>query len=171
MVNWPLFGEIFIQALTLTFMLVGLFGLLIPIFPGIAVIWLAAFFYMLYAVINGMMTGWDWFLFVLITILGAIGGVVDNIIITAKLRETGTPWKSIGIGLVIGLIASCFFTPFAALVITPLALYGVEYLRLRNTREAFDSAKGWLIGFGWTFLALFAIGSVMIGLWLLWVWL
>lgn len=171
MVNWPLFGEIFIQALTLTFMLVGLFGLLIPIFPGIAVIWLAAFVYMLYAVFSGMMTGWDWFLFALLTILGAIGGVVDNIIITAKLRETGTPWRSIGIGLVIGLISSCFLTPFAALVITPLALYGVEYLRLRDARSAFDSAKGWLIGFGWTFLALFAIGVVMIGLWLLWVWL
>jgi len=171
MVDWPLFGEIFIQALTLTFMLVGLFGLLIPIFPGIAVIWLAAFVYMLYSAVSGTMTGWDWFLFAVVTILGAIGGVVDNIIITAKLRETGTPWRSIGIGLVIGLIASCFFTPLAALVITPLALYGVEYLRLRNTREAFDSAKGWLIGFGWTFLALFAIGSVMIGLWLLWVWL
>jgi len=166
-----LLGEIFIQSLTLTFMLVGLFGLLIPIFPGIAVIWLSAAVYMLYAVMNGMMTGWDWFLFVLITLLAAIGGVVDNIIITAKLRETGTPWRSIGIGLVIGLISSCFFTPLAALVITPLALYWVEYLRLRNTREAFDSAKGWLIGFGWTFLALFAIGVVMIGLWLSWVWL
>lgn len=166
-----LFGELVMQSLTLTFMLVGLIGLLIPIFPGIAVIWLAAVVYMLYAVMNGMMTGWDWFLFALITILGAIGGVVDNIIITAKLRETGTPWRSIGIGLVIGLVSSCFFTPFAALVITPLALYGVEYLRLREARAAFDSAKGWLIGFGWTFLVLFVIGVVMIGLWLAWVWL
>lgn len=164
-----LFGEVVMQALTLTFMLVGLVGLLIPIFPGIAVIWLAAVVYMLYAALNGMMTGWDWFLFGLITILGAIGGVTDNIIITAKLRETGTPWRSIGIGLVVGLVSSCFLTPLAALVITPLALYGVEYLRLREARAAFDSAKGWLVGFGWTFLALFAIGVVMIGLWLLWV--
>lgn len=166
-----LFGEIVMQSLTLTFMLVGLAGLLIPIFPGIAVIWLAAVVYMLYAALNGMMTGWDWLLFALITVLAAIGGVVDNIIITTKLRETGTPWRSIGIGLVIGLLASCFLTPLAALVITPLALYAVEYSRLREARAAFDSAKGWLIGFGWTFLALFAIGVVMIGLWLAWVWL
>jgi uncharacterized protein YqgC (DUF456 family) len=152
-------------------MLVGLFGLIIPIFPGIGVIWLAAFVYMLFSVSQGTMTGWDWFLFGLITIIGFVGGFVDNIIITAKLRETGTPWRSIGIGLVIGLVASFFLTPFAALFITPLALYGVEYLRLRNARAAFDSAKGWLIGFGWTFLALFVIGSVMIGLWMLWVWI
>ncbi|GAB4490287.1 MAG: hypothetical protein Fur0016_22250 [Anaerolineales bacterium] len=171
MIDWPLSSEILMQSLTLTFMLVGLVGLLVPIFPGIAVIWLAAVVYMLYAALHGLMTGWDWLLFVLITILAAIGGVVDNIIITAKLRETGTPWRSIGIGLAIGLISSCFLTPLAALVITPLALYGVEYLRLRDARSAFDSAKGWLIGFGWTFLTLFAIGVVMIGLWLLWVWL
>jgi uncharacterized protein len=171
MVDWPLIGEILAQSLTLTFMLVGLIGLIIPIFPGIAVIWLSAFVYMLYSAASGTMTGWDWFLFALITIIGFVGGFVDNIIITAKLRETGTPWRSIGIGMLLGLISSFFLTPFAALVITPLVLYGVEYLRLRNAKSAFDSAKGWLIGFGWTFLALFAIGCVMIGLWLLWVWL
>jgi uncharacterized protein len=171
MVDWSLFGVILMQSLTLTFMLVGLFGLIIPIFPGIAVIWLSAFVYMLYSAWAGTMTGWDWFLFALVTILGFVGGFVDNIIITAKLRETGTPWRSIGLGMLAGLVSSLFLTPFAALVITPLALYGVEYLRLRDARAAFESAKGWLIGFGWTFLALFAIGSVMIGLWLLWVWL
>lgn len=167
--NIPLFGEILMQALTLTFMLVGLAGLLIPIFPGIAVIWLAAVVYMFYAAWSGLMTGWDWFLFALITLLAAVGGVIDNIIITAKLRETGTPWRSIGIGLAVGLVSSCFLTPFAALLITPLTLYLVEYLRLREARAAFDSAKGWLVGFGWTFLALFVIGVLMIGFWLLWV--
>lgn len=164
-----LFNEIVIQSLTLTFMLVGLAGLVIPVFPGIAVIWLAAVGYMLYAAWNGMMTGGDWFLFALITLLAAVGGVIDNIIITAKLRETGTPWRSIGIGLAAGLISSCFLTPFAALLITPLTLYLVEYLRLREARAAFDSARSWLIGFGWTFLALFAIGVTIIGLWLVWV--
>ncbi len=86
-----LFNEIVIQALVLTFMLVGLMGLLIPVFPGLAIIWLAAAGYMLYAASNGRMTGWDWFLFALITLLAAVGGVIDNIIIAAKLRETNTP--------------------------------------------------------------------------------
>lgn len=171
MVDWPVLGEIFMQSLTLTFMLVGLLGLIIPIFPGIAVIWLSALGYLLYSAAIGTMTGWDWFLFALITVLGFAGGFVDNIIIAARLRETGTPWRSIGVGLAAGVISSLFLTPFAALFITPLALFGVEYLRLRDWRAALDSAKGWLIGFGWTFLALFAIGLVMIALWLLWVWL
>ncbi len=45
MLNWPLLGEFLIQWLTLAFMLIGLVGLIIPIFPGLVVIWLAALIY------------------------------------------------------------------------------------------------------------------------------
>jgi uncharacterized protein YqgC (DUF456 family) len=170
MTEWPLIGELFLQWLTLTFMLVGLVGLIIPIFPGIVVIWLSAVMYALIAAYAGRMNGWDWLLFVLITILMVFGSFVDNIIIAKKLRETGTPWKSIGIGYAAGLVSSIFLTPFAALAITPLALYAAEYWRLRNYKQALLSARAWLIGFGWTFLALAGIGATMIGLWLVWVW-
>jgi uncharacterized protein YqgC (DUF456 family) len=168
--DWPLFGELLLQWLTLTFMLVGLVGLVIPIFPGIVVIWLSALVYALIAAYAGRMPVWDWLLFILITILMIIGSFVDNIIIAKKLRETGTPWSSIAIGYFAGLVSSLILTPFAALLITPLALFGAEYWRLRNFKQALTSARGWLIGFGWTFLALVAIGALMIGLWLLWVW-
>jgi uncharacterized protein YqgC (DUF456 family) len=170
MTEWPLIGELFLQWLTLTFMLVGLVGLIIPIFPGIVVIWLSAVMYALIAAYAGRMSGWDWLLFVLITLLMLFGSFVDNIIIAKKLRETGTPWKSIGIGYAAGLISSIFLTPFAALAITPLALYAAEYWRLRNYKQALLSARAWLIGFGWTFLALAGIGATMIALWLIWVW-
>ena len=171
MLDWPLFGEFMLQWLTLTFMLVGLFGLIIPIFPGISIIWLATLVYAVIEALAGKMGFWDWLLFALITILMVVGSFIDNIIITKKLRETGTPWSSITIGYVAGLVSSLFLTPFAALLITPLAMYGAEYWRLRDARQAFDSAKSWLIGFGWSFLALFGIGAVMIGLWFLWAWL
>ena len=170
MTDWSVFGELMLQWITLTFMLVGLVGMVIPIFPGIAVIWLSALIYAIIEAFAGKMGVWDWLLFSLITILMIVGSFVDNIIIARKLRETGTPWSSIGIGYAAGLISSLFLTPFAALLITPLALYAAEYWRLRSARQALDSAKGWLIGFGWTFLALVAIGAVMIGLWLTWVW-
>jgi uncharacterized protein YqgC (DUF456 family) len=170
MIDSAQFLELLLQWLTLTFMLVGLLGMVIPIFPGITVIWLSALVYALIEAWAGKMGAWDWVLFALITILMIVGSFVDNIIIAKKLRETGTPWSSIAIGYVAGLVSSLFLTPFAALLITPLALYGAEYWRLRDARGAFNSAKGFLIGFGWTFLALMAIGAVMIGLWLLWAW-
>ena len=151
-------------------MLVGLVGLMVPIFPGILVIWLSALVYALFEVYKTGMGLWDWLLFGLITILMIIGSVVDNIIIAKKLRETGTPWKSILLGYAAGLASSIFLTPFAALIITPLALYAAEYQRLRKSKPAFDSVKGWLVGFGWTYLVLLGIGTIMIAFWLLWIW-
>ena len=170
LIDWSLLGELLLRSVVLTFMLVGLFGLVIPIFPGIIVIWLAALVYAVTEAMAGNMSIWAWVLFALITVLMIIGNVVDDIIMTQKLRESGTPWISIAIGFIAGVISSFFLTPFAALLITPLALYLAEYYRLRNGREAIRSAKGWLIGFGWSFAAMFAIGLVMILLWVLWAW-
>ena len=171
MIDWLLVREFFTQWITLTFMLVGLFGMIIPIFPGILVIWLSALFYAAIEALAGKMDVWGWLLFALITVLMIVGSVIDNIIMARKLRETGTPWSSITIGFVAGLVSSLFLTPFAALLTTPLALYLAEYYRLRDGRAAFASAKGWLVGFSWSLLVLLAIGAVMIGLWLLWAWL
>ncbi|GAB4489205.1 MAG: hypothetical protein OHK0031_12930 [Anaerolineales bacterium] len=163
-----MFLTILLHALTLTFMLVGLMGLVIPIFPGIAIIWLSAFFYMLFSALTGGMDGWDWLLFALISILAIVGSFVDNLILTAKLRETGVPWRSILIGMGAGLLSSIFITPIGALLATPLALYAAEYWRLREKSAALRSTRAFLIGWGWTFLALFAIGLTMIGLWGIW---
>ena len=163
-----MFGESLLQWLTLIFMLVGLVGLIIPIFPGIELIWLAAFIYALFEYFAGRRELSGWLMLGLITVVLVVGIFVDNIIITNKLRETGTPWKSIGLSYTAGLLSSLFLTPIAALFITPLALYAAEYWRLRDARQSLTSLKGWLVGSGWTFLAEFALGVLMIGLWLLW---
>ena len=166
--NLETFSELLLQTIILTFMLVGLFGMIIPIFPGIIVIWLSTLAYAIIEALAGKMAWWDWLLFALITVLMVIGSLIDNVIMAKKLRETGTPWISITIGFVAGLVASIFLTPFAALIATPLALYLAEFYRLRNGPEALASAKGWLIGFSWSLLAMFGIGVLMIGLWFLW---
>lgn len=163
-----LIGFVLLKAITFVFMLIGVLGLIIPIFPGIIIIWLSALVYAIFSAFAGTMTGLDWFIFVIITILGIFGTVVDNIILAAKLRETGTPWKSIIIAYLVGLAVTLFFTPIGGLLATPAALYLVEYRRLQDRPQAFQSTKAFLIGFGWTFVALFAIGSAMIGLWLFW---
>lgn len=170
-IDWALLGELILQWLTLTFMLVGLVGLVIPIFPGIPIIWLAALVYGGFQLAWGRMDGWGWFFFVLITLLMIVGTGIDNVIITRKLRETGTPWKSILIGYAIGIVSSLVLTPFAALLMTPVGLYAAEYWRLRNARRAFASTRSWIVGFSWALLALFAIGGMMIVLWGLWAWL
>jgi uncharacterized protein YqgC (DUF456 family) len=171
MTELDIFLQTLLQALTLIFMLVGLFGLVIPVFPGLIIIWLASLAFALIQASLGNMAWIDWTLFALMTLLMLGGSVVDNIIIAYKMRDKQIPWKSIGLSYLAGILGSIFLTPLVGLVAAPLGLVGAEYLRFRNWRQAFDSAKTYMLAWGWSFAALFGIGTLMIILWMLWAWL
>lgn len=170
-IDFPFWFQVVTQTLTLFFMLVGLAGLIIPVFPGLTVMWLAALVYALVQAANGLMGGIDWFLFALITLLMIGGNIVDNIIIAAKMRGHEIPWKTILLCYAVGIIVSLFFTPLAGLAAAPLALLGLEYLRFRDRKLAFQSARVFLIGWGASFAARFGVGILMIICWMLWAWL
>lgn len=163
-------SEVFLQTLTLLVLLIGLLGLIIPVYPGLVIMWAALLAYALIEFSAGRMTVRDWVIFALTTILMVIGNLIDNIIIARKMRGHSIPWSSIGISYLAGLLASIFLTPLVGLIAAPLALFGVEYLRLRGPKRAFESAKAYMIGWGWSFVARFTVGVIMIGLWATWVW-
>ncbi len=167
----PFWFQIIIQTFTLFFLLLGLFGLIIPVFPGLTVMWLAALVYALVQSASGLM-GWvDWLLFALITLLMIGGNIVDNIIIASKMRGHEIPWKTIILCYIVGILVSLFFTPLAGLVASPLSLLGLEYLRFRDQKLACESAKVFMIGWGASFAARFGIGILMVICWMLWAWL
>jgi uncharacterized protein YqgC (DUF456 family) len=163
--------RILVETLTLFFMLVGLLGLLIPIFPGLTVMWLATLLYAIVQSSNQNMHWFEWVLFALITLLMLAGNVIDNIIIAKRVREKQVPWGSIILGYLAGIIASLFFTPLIGIIAAPAGLFGAEYLRLRDSRGAFNSTRAWMTGWGITIAIRVAIGVVMIGLWMIWAWL
>jgi uncharacterized protein YqgC (DUF456 family) len=159
-----------LEVFTLFALLVGLFGLIVPVFPGLTVMWLGTLVYALIQNSAGNMTGWKWFLFGLITVLMLAGNVVDNIIIARKMRDKYVPWSSIFWAFAIGIVASLFFTPLIGLVAAPTGLFLAEMSRLKNRVAAFDSTKAYMIGWGWAFGARFLIGLVMVGFWIIWAW-
>ena len=68
MPEWlPLFLQVALETFTLFVLLVGLFGLIVPVFPGLTIMWIATLVYALIQNSAGKMTGWDWFAFVVIT--------------------------------------------------------------------------------------------------------
>jgi len=164
-------SEVFLQSLTLFVLIVGLLGLVIPVFPGLIIMWLATLAYALVENSLGRMAWIDWFLFALITILMLVGNVIDNIIIANKMRGHSIPWSSILLAFVASIVASIFLTPLVGLPVAPLTLFGVEYLRLRDRTQAFISARTYMIAWGWSFLAVFGIGVLMLAFWMLWAWL
>ncbi len=163
--------EVILQTLTLFVLIVGLVGLLLPIFPGLTVMWLGTLVYALIEAGLHKMGVIDWVLFALITLCMLGGNIVDNIIIAKHVREKEVPWSSILLGFGAGILASIFFTPLVGLAASPLGLFGAEYWRLRDRKAAFDSTKAWMTGWGWSIAARVGIGVMMIGLWMAWVWL
>jgi len=169
--DFPFFFQVIVQTFTLFFILVGLFGLIVPVFPGLTVMWLAALVYALVQSASGLMAWVDWLSFAIITLFMIGGNIVDNIIIASKMRGHEIPWKTIILCYIVGIVVSLFFTPLAGLVASPLALLGLEYLRFRDKKLAFESAKVFMIGWGASFAARFGIGILMVIFWMLWAWL
>jgi len=171
MPTWlPFFLQIALETFTLFILLVGLFGLVVPVFPGLTIMWLATLVYALIKNTAHKMTGWDWVAFVTITLLMIIGNIVDNIIIARKMRDHYIPWSSILLAFTASIVASLFFTPLIGLVAAPLGLFLAELSRLKNRDEAISSTKAYMIGWGWAFGARFIIGLAITGLWMLWAW-
>ncbi len=161
----PVWLSASIISITLVIMLVGLFGLIIPIFPGITVIWLAA---VIYGAVTGFTTlGWG--LIVVISILAIAGMTVDNILMNAKAHKEGAAWSSLVLGMLGGLLGTVFFPPIGGIIASPLVVLLVEYLRHRDIHRALVTLRGLLIGWGASFVVRFFIGLAMIGLWLVWV--
>jgi len=149
---------------TLVIMFVGLFGLVVPVFPGIAVIWLAALGY-------GVATGFTtlgWVLFAVITVLFVTGAVIDNVLMSAKAHKEGAAWSSLVLGILAGILGTIFFPPFGGLIAAPLVLLLLEYLRQRDFKKALATLRGLAIGWGLAFVVRFLIGAAMIGIWLVW---
>jgi uncharacterized protein YqgC (DUF456 family) len=163
--------DIILQSLTLFFLIVGLAGLVIPVFPGLTVMWIATLVYAMLQQIAKAMTVWDWILFALITILMIVGNVIDNIIIARHVRDKEVPWSSIILGFLAGLIASLFLTPLIGILAAPAGLFLAELYRLKDRKIAFESTRAWMTGWGWSLAARFVIGIFMVIFWMLWAWI
>jgi hypothetical protein len=149
---------------TLVIMLVGLFGLFVPVFPGILVIWLAA---LGYGVVNGFST-LGWVLFAVITILGIGGAVIDNVLMSAKAHKEGAAWSSLILGMLAGIMGTVFFPPIGGLIAAPLVVLLLEYLRQQDFNKALLTLRGLALGWGLSFVARLLIGIAMIATWLVW---
>ena len=160
----PAWLNVSIFWITLIIMLVGLFGMIVPIFPGITVIWLAA---LGYAVVTGF-TPLVWVLLAVITVLLIAGVTIDNVLMGAQARKEGAAWYSLGLGMLAGILGTIFFPPLGGIIATPLVVLLLEYLRQHDFNKALASLRGLAIGWGAAFVVRFFIGLAMIGLWLVW---
>lgn len=166
--TWEFFAQTIFEAVTFSVLIFSLLGLLIPVFPGLTVMWIAVLVYALVQARLDNMTWVGWLLFTLITLLMLGGNVVDNIIIAKHMRDKDIPWSSILWSFAAGIVVSLLFTPIMGILASPLALFLAEWRRLKDRTAALSNTKTWLTGWGWATAARMGIGAAMIIFWGLW---
>jgi uncharacterized protein len=158
--------SLLIRAVTLTFMLVGL--LVLPLLPGLVIIWVAALGYGLAAGFGTL----GWVMFAVLTVLMIGGSVIDNILMGKSAHKEGAPWWAILVAMAAAIVGS-FVIPIpiiGGILAALVTLFGIEWIRCKDWRKALASLKGMAVGWGWAFVIRFIIGLIMIGLWLIWAW-
>ncbi|MCJ7716548.1 MAG: DUF456 domain-containing protein [Anaerolineales bacterium] len=161
MPNWL---NLSLNILIYLIMAVGLFGMVVPIFPGVVIIWAAV-------ILHGFLTGFlslELWGLVVISLLAIAGTLIDNFLMGGKARQAGASWISIGGALLAGLVGTFAFPPLGGLIAAPTLLFLLEYARLRDSAEAWVITKGLLTGWGLSFVARFIIGAIMITIWAIW---
>jgi uncharacterized protein len=155
-----------LEILTFLAMLVSLLGLLVPLFPGIFVMWLAALVYGLFhgfSLLGGILFG-------VCTLLMIAGEWMDNLVMGASARKAGASWWSIGLAFVAGVVGTVLLSPLGGLIAAPLSVLLLEYVRQRDWRRALAVVKSIAVGWGQSFVVRLGIGVVLLGLWVIWAW-
>ena len=155
-----------VKSITLTVMLAGL--LVLPLLPGLVIIWVASLGY-------GLVAGFGtlgWIMFAFMTVLMIAGSVVDNVLMGRSAHKEGAPWWVILIAMMAAIVGS-FVIPIpiiGGILAALVTLFGIEWIRRKDWRKALASLKEMAVGWGWAFVIRFIIGLIMIGLWLIWAW-
>jgi uncharacterized protein YqgC (DUF456 family) len=158
--------ELIGKAVSLTFMLFGLLVLLIPVLPGLVIIWAVSLGYGIFAGFGTL----GWVMFAILTVLMVVGSFTDNVLMGTSAHKEGAPWWVILLALVAAVVGN-FLMPIVGGVLAALAaLFLIEWARLKDAKKAFTSMRGMLVGCGWAVAIRFIIGMVMIGLWMIWAW-
>jgi hypothetical protein len=147
-------------------MLLALCGLIVPVFPGLIVIWLLA-------LLHGIVAGFGTLgavLFVILTVLAILGEIADNIFMGRRAHREGAGCASIFIAFVAGAVGGIVFSPLGGIAAALGALFLAELVSSGDRQRALAVTKGMAIGWGWGFVLRFGVGLVMIAMWAIWAW-
>ena len=159
-------SEIPLVVLVAVIMVIGLAGTVLPILPGVWLIWAAAVGY-------GVFSGFGvagWIVMTVITALAGAGTAASFYLPQRRASSVGVPWWG-QVAAVACAIAGFFLIPVVgAPVGFVVGILAVTLLRERHVREALAATwatlKSMLLASGLQFTA----GMAMMALWVFWVW-
>ncbi len=157
-------SDALITTVVLITMLVGLVGTLVPILPGIMLMWAAA-------VVYGVVVGFDavaLIVLVLITMLAVAAMIVGVVVPKRAAADSGAATSS-QIAAVIGGVIGFFAIPIIGVVVGALVGIGLaEWFDKRDWPAARASTIAIAKGFGVSALVQFGLGFGILIVWLPW---
>lgn len=140
--------------------LVGLAGVVVPVIPGLLLVWAGVLVWFLDDR-DVTRTG----VLVAVTLVLLLGTVVKYLVPGRRLREDGVPWSTLALGGVLGVIGF-FVIPVVGLVIGfVLGIWLGEVMRVRDNREAWRSTRRALAAVGFSILIELAAGLIATAIW------
>jgi uncharacterized protein len=115
--------------------LVGLMGIVVPVLPGLILIWGAV---ALWALITATPTAWV--VLAVVTLIVVVGTAIRYLLPERQLRASGVPWTTSAAGVVAGIVGF-FVIPVVGLFVGfVLGVYVAERLRLHSHASAWASS-------------------------------
>ncbi|MGW0183235.1 DUF456 domain-containing protein [Nocardia sp. NPDC003345] len=140
--------------------LVGLVGIVVPILPGVILIFAAI---AVWAFLTGGATAWV--VLGIATVLLLVSGIVKYTWPGQKLKDAGVPNRTLLLGGLAG-IAGFFLIPVVGLFVGfVVGVYLSELLRLPDNRQAWTSSKHALKGVGLSILVELFGALLATGVW------
>jgi uncharacterized protein len=141
--------------------LVGLAGIVVPVLPGLVLVWGAV---LVWALERQETAGW--FALAAATVFFALGMVAKYVLPGRRLREAGVPWWTVGAGTVLAVVGF-FVVPVVGVFLGfVLGIYLAEAARLHGFAAARPATRTALAAVGWSILIELATGLLIASTWL-----
>jgi uncharacterized protein YqgC (DUF456 family) len=147
-------------------LVVGLVGLVLPVLPGLAIMWVAVG---VWALLDG---GGPvrWATFAVVSILALVGTVAAVVWSGRRASGAGAPWWALLVALV-GAVVGFFTIPILGIVVGGVGgLWLAELVRLRHPRQAWDTTWVALQAYGVGTVVQMLAGAAILAVWLVGVW-
>ncbi|MFZ5915330.1 MAG: DUF456 domain-containing protein [Chloroflexota bacterium] len=144
--------------LTLGLMFISLLAVLVPLVPGVALIWLIA---LVYAIVEGFKNV-DPLAMIALSVIAIPGISADLWVSSLGAKVGGASLWSILASLLGGAVGLLVFSLPGAVIGALLGLVAAELLRAKDWRQALKASGGWLVGNLLSAVIQMTVGAIMI---------
>jgi uncharacterized protein YqgC (DUF456 family) len=169
--------DIFVEAIffgvAVALMVVGVVGTIIPIVPGLFLVWLTVLGYAILEEFAAI----DWITFTILTIIALVAGTADIWLTAFGAKKTGASRRAMFLGFIGSIVGLIIFTvlipiPIFGSLIGSVVGYAVgillgQYHKYRDWRKALKASLGGVAGWGVATVFQFG-GAVLILILFMW---